>query len=141
MKRNTEKSILNPAIIYFLVSVITFSNYIIKPDMRLFPQRAWLPDIKVLEILVVATLAGFLGIVFGKYTALNRKSDFTKLEQEIQAKTIDRFGSLFFYISCFGYLIWILSDLNGWFNYQTTGHLRTIPGVTTLTQLMSVAIV
>jgi len=141
MKRAAEKSILTPATLYFLVTLITFLNYFIKPDMRLFPQRAWLPDSDILKILAVATFAGFFGIIFGRLITRNGKPEYTNFELEIQGKTIDRFGGLLFAISCFGYLIWILSDLRGWFSYQTSGHLRTIPGVTTVTQLMSVAIV
>lgn len=141
MKIVAEKSILNPIAVYFLITLLTFSNYLIRPDMRVFPQRTWLPNSDFLEILLIATSAGFFGIISGRLINRNRKFIFTDFELEAQAKTLDKFGSLFFLISCIGYLVWILSDLRGWFTYQTSGHLRTIPGVTTLTQLMTMAIV
>lgn len=109
--------------------------------MRLYPQRVWLPDIDTFKILLLATFVGFLGIIFGRSIPRYGKNECTNFEREIHAKILHRFGSLLFVVSCLGYSIWILSDLEGWFTYQTSGHLKTIPGVTTVTQLMSVAVV
>lgn len=141
MKQKTKTGMFNPIIIFFLVSAMSLTNYIFPPDMRFFPQRIWYPAEDSLQILIIATCAGYLGIAFGRILTLNPRVKLNVSQASANAKIIHRFGNLLFYISCIGYLIWILFDFQGWVNYQATGHLKTIAGVTTTTQFLCVSVV
>lgn len=141
MKSLQSGNMISPISVYALITTVTFSNFLIKPDMRIFPQKVWLLDRNALMILVIATLAGFLGIVFGHMRFLMQADVLILGNQEKQAKILDYFGTKLFFISCLGYVIWFIFDMDGWLNYNSAGHLKTIAGVTTVVQLMSLALV
>lgn len=55
-------------------------------------------------------------------------------------KGVRKIGVLLVQISIFGYIAWVLVDTKSWFTYSNSGHLRTIPGITTLTQFLPLGV-
>lgn len=61
------------------------------------------------------------------------------VEESVKIKLL-RNGKILYILSILGYFFWIIFDFNGWRGQGNSAHLITIPGLTTLTQLMPLSL-
>ena len=94
---------------------------------------------------VIPLLCGIVAFNIGYYFSakvLNLKpktySNFKPSVNLIEG--VRKIGIRLVQISIFGYIIWIVVDSESWFSYSSSGHFRTIPGITTFTQFLPVGV-
>ena len=128
------------------IHFITIANLVVmissqvRPDAALLHQRFWYVESDKIQVIIF----GVAGSYFGIFCSRLRKRNIQKLEPQVSNKIlhlrIERYGYLLFYLSIISYLIWILFDFRGWLGRGESAHLRTLPGLTTMTQLMPLSI-
>ena len=93
----------------------------------------------------IPLVCGIVAFNIGYYSAvkvlnLNQKafSDYKPSVNLIEG--VRKIGVRFVQISIFGYITWVLIDAKSWFTYSSSGHLKTIPGITTFTQFLPIGV-
>jgi len=94
---------------------------------------------------VIPLLCGIVGFNIGFYFSakvLNLKPKmFSNFKPSVNLiESVRKIGIRLVQISVFGYITWIIIDAESWFSYSSSGHLRTIPGITTFTQFLPVGV-
>jgi oligosaccharide repeat unit polymerase len=94
---------------------------------------------------VVPLICGIVAFNIGYYFSaqvLNLKQEmYPNLKPSVNLiENVRKIGIRLVQISIFGYITWIIVDTEAWFRYSSSGHLRTIPGITTFTQFLPVGV-
>lgn len=134
-------NIFSPIRIFNLSSILlllTFYSVLVTKEIS---QRA----IYFTKIDAIPLICGIVAFNIGFYFSakvLNLKpKSYSNLKPSVNLiEGVRKIGIRFVQISIFGYIVWVVIDTESWFNYSSSGHLRTIPGITTFTQFLPVGV-
>ena len=134
-------NIFSPIRIFNLSSILLLLTFYYVLSTNAISQRA----IYFTKNDSIPLVCGIVAFNIGYYNSakvlnLNQKafSDYKPSVNLIEG--VRKIGVRLVQISIFGYITWVLIDIKSWFTYSSSGHLKTIPGITTFTQFLPIGV-
>ncbi len=113
---------------------------VIKPSPTLLPQRFWYVQSNDIWVVLLGIAGTYFGLFLSYMLSKKKTSTAGASVDGLLSEKVLRNGRLLYALAILGYLLWIVTDFNGWRGRGNSAHLDTIPGVTTLTQLMPLSL-
>ena len=134
-------NIFSPIRIFNLSSILlllTFYSVLVTKEIS---QRAIYFTKNDAIPLICGIVAFNIGFYFSAKVLNLKPKSYSNLKPSVNLiEGVRKIGIRFVQISIFGYIVWVVIDTESWFNYSSSGHLRTIPGITTFTQFLPVGV-
>ena len=132
--------IASPLHFITISNLLVFLACFIKPSPSLLPQRFWYVQSEHLLTVIFLIVGSYLGLFLAQATKMQNETVDSVLEDDILIAKVLWNGKVLYSLSILGYLFWVILDIRGWLGKGVSPHLQTIPGLTTLTQLMPLSL-
>ena len=134
-------NIFSPIRIFNLSSILlllTFYSVLVTKEIS---QRAIYFTKNDVIPLICGIVAFNIGFYFSAKVLNLKPKSYSNLKPSVNLiEGVRKIGIRLVQISIFGYIVWVVIDTESWLNYSSSGHLRTIPGITTFTQFLPVGV-
>ena len=134
-------NIFSPIRIFNLSSILlllTFYSVLVTKEIS---QRAIYFTKNDVIPLICGIVAFNIGFYFSAKVLNLKPKSYSNLKPSVNLiEGVRKIGIRLVQISIFGYIVWVVIDTESWFNSSSSGHLRTIPGITTFTQFLPVGV-
>lgn len=122
---------LDPASLIGLASLIYILALRYGPEWAVAKGIPWFVTRDQAIVVIMGILAMVAGLVLARLLSFTSKQ-----LTHSHLPTIVNNGRLLCYIAIFGYVVWIAVSGNEWLLFKSYGHTQTVPGITTLTQVL-----